>query len=341
MENVIKINQNSTYDHIQAFLNDLESENTKKSYKAAISDFFKWKYKKIPMEFINPTHLNSLTYPDMKGYRSSLRKKYSCNTVNNRMNALYSLLKDLVKIQERGQYVYTYRLNDLRLKPLKNTDAEEYGYVEWEEVTNWINYLLNSDQNNKEGKAAMFHIGRLTGIRKEGLCQAQFKDLIKEDGVWTLKSVLKGNKYKYSLNDDDAQMLLNLKKTDDPKEKIFKMSVKTIERTFAHILEVFNVPEERNVVPHSLRGLAIYEAYESSGRDILVAQKLAGHESIETTYNYIKKRRELHAQPTLYMGEEFNSSEVDSLTVEDWKAIYSKMNRSAKYEMLRILKQKI
>lgn len=337
MENVIKINQNSTYDHIQAFLNDLESENTKKSYEAAISDFFKWKYKKIPMEFINPTHLNSLTYPDMKGYRSSLRKKYSCNTVNNRMNALYSLLKDLVKIQERGQYVYTYRLNDLRLKPLKNTDAEEYGYVEWEEVTRWIDYLLNSNQRNKEGKAAMFHIGRLTGIRKEGLSQLDFTDLVKEDGVWTLRSDLKGNKYKFALQNKDAQMLLKLKTTDDPKEKIFKMSVKTIERLFKHILEVFKIPEERNIALHSLRGLAIYEAYEASGKDILVAQKLAGHENIETTYGYIKKRRDLHAQPTLYMGKEFNNESVNELSDDDWKKVYNNLSRSAKYEIQKLI----
>lgn len=339
LSNVVEMNFGNVYEDVKLFLDSQESENTRIRYEREIKRFISWKFKK-PIQQVKECDINSLDYTDMLKYRNYLRRKYSRTTTNGAMYAIYSLLKTLKKVKRNNEFAYSLDIESLRLKPLNETDKEEYGHVEWEEMDEWIDYLKSlPKRQNPDRKAAFIQLARITGIRKQGLSNLKFKDLKKEDGVWTLTHTLKGKKRKVSISNKDAQMLLDLKITNDPNEKILKMSTKTMERTFNQIKKHFNIPKERNIVLHSIRGASGYEAYLASGKDMLVAQTHLGHEDIRTTYNYIKQREEIQMQPTLYMGKNIDNNDVKDLTSEDWSKVFNNLSRSAKYEILHEIKE--
>lgn len=340
MGKVIELKLNTAYDHIMFYLNGLESENTRKKYEKDIKRFVKWKYN-IPLEHLQPEHFNSLTYTDMKKYRDYLRRKFSVSTTNGAMIALYSLFKELNRYQDSdGNYIYNIDVERLRVRLFKNNQVEAYGDIEWEEVDQMIEYLKNSDIPNKEAKWIWLHIARLTGIRKTGMVNLRFKDLKKiSKNEYILTHRLKGKKYEIPLRKEDAELLLSLKREGDTEDsKILGLSEKTLERTFDMLKEAIGIDESRNVTIHSLRNLAAWEAYCSSN-SILAVQKLMNHESIETTYQYIKRRQEKLESPTLYMGLEMDGEKVKHLTGEQIAEIFNNLSRSAQYEIVKRMEE--
>lgn len=342
MDNIVRLEREGTVkDHIEDYIGALETETTKIRYRNDISRFLQWKFKNTPVEHLQYRDISGLTYSDMKKFQTYLRKRYANSTVNGNMYALTSLFKELKRIRDKeGNRVYDLSIEDLQVKKLKE-NKEEYGYVEWDELSQWIEYLLSlPESQNPKRKAAFVHIARMTGMRKQALSDMKFKDLKQVDGIWTITHYIKSKKHIIPIQDKDAEILLELKQTSDPNEKILKMSTKTMERILNQIREHFEIPSERKIVLHSIRGEAGYEAYLSSGKDILAAQQLLGHESIETTFNYIKKRESISTHPSLYMNKDFDDMDcVNELDKEDWQEVFNRMSRSSKYEVAKILKE--
>src|SRR5699024_9961233 len=114
----------------------------------------------IPIEHIQPEHFNSVTYTDTKKFRSHLRRKYSASTTNNKMVGIFSLFKELNKIQHEktGEYLYNINVDQVRTKSLKVTDVNSSGDITWQETNNWIHYLNKSDIANKYNKSAFIHV---------------------------------------------------------------------------------------------------------------------------------------------------------------------------------------
>lgn len=339
--NVVELKSKTAYEDILLFLDGLEAEATATRYGKAIERFVEKQFK-VSIQFVQARHFNSLTYTDMYKYRNYLRKQgFAASTINNEMTALFNLFKELNKIQrENGVHPYQLNVDQLRTKSLKIVETNSSGDLTWEEVDEWIDYIKHSEMANKESKWIFLHIARLTGLRKESLAQLTYRDLRKSGSVWQIVSTLKGKTTTISINDEDAELLFGLWKDKGNKdEKILKMSTKTMERLLNDIKRIFEIPEERNITIHSLRGLSIYEAYLASGKDILVAQKHANHSSIETTYNYIKNREGAISQPTLYMGRSFDENCVKEIDKKQWMEIFTQLSRSAQYEILNIIEE--
>lgn len=337
-DNVIELKTKTAYEDVLFFLEGLEAEATVQRYRKAIERFIKKLYD-IPLQHVNESHFNNLTYSETKRYRDYLRKKYAASTVNNEMTAIFNLLKELNKIQrDDGSYPYSLNVDQLRTKSLRVKDVNSSGDISWEEASEFIDYLMNSGEvANGRVKGIYFHMARVTGFRKQALCELRFKDLRRSDNVWKLKSTLKGKSHQVSLKDEDADLLLELKETSDRNEKIFKISEKTIERTMDLIKKKFEIPEERRVTIHSFRGLSGWEAYLASGNSIVATKEHLNHSSMETTYGYISRRKSELEQPTLYMGKEFNIEEVKDISQEQWLEVYNELSRSAKYEIQSVI----
>ncbi|MCA1021617.1 hypothetical protein [Halobacillus litoralis] len=340
MEKVVKLNKRNGIDDINFFLDGLEAEETVKRYRKSIERFVQKLYG-IDLDFVQPEHFKKLTYTDMKKYRDYLRRKYVANTVNNEMAGIYSLLKELNRIEVDGEYIYDINVERLKVKRSKVTEIDSSGDISWEETDAWIKHLGEEQVANHERKIAFIHLARITGLRKEALAQLAYKDMRElEDGIWQLRSTLKGKTTEVSIKEQDAQMLLKLRVDEkDSKEKILKMSTKTMERLMDYIKKTFQIPEERKVTIHSLKGLSVYEAYLSSNNSILVAQEHANHSSMETTYSYVKNREKKRQQPSLYMGKDLNEGKVNDLTEDQWKEVYAKLSRAAKYEILQAIEE--
>jgi len=293
------------------------------------------------LQHVQQHHFNSITYTDTKKFRDSLRRKYSANTTNNKMVGLFNLFKELNKIQNdmTSSYLYNINVDQVRTKSLKVTEVNSSADITWEEVQSWIDYLNESDIANKKNKSSFLHAARITGLRKEALCNLTYRDIRKSGDTWIIKSTLKGATKRVSIKDKDVELLFDLwKSKGDKDEKVFKMSTKTAERLLIHLKDTFSIPEERHVTLHSLRGLSIFEAYLSSGMDILVAQAHAGHSKIETTYGYIKSRTDTMEQPSLYMGKDFdNNNNIRNLSNKKWENVYNELSRSAKYEIEKVM----
>lgn len=339
--NVVKLKTKTAFEDILFFLEGLETESTAKRYKKAIERFIKKLYD-VPIQHVQEYHFNSLTYSETKKYRDFLRRKgYAASTVNNEMTALFNLFKELNKIQrDDGSYPYSLNVDQLRTKSLKVKEVNSSGDITWEETDDWIEWIKNSKLANKDSKWIFIHLARITGLRKEALANLTYKDIRRSGDTWQIKSTLKGKTTRVSIKDDDAELLFDLwQNKNDKSEKVLKMSTKTMERLLQIIKEEFNIPQERNITLHSLRGLSIFESYLASGKDILASQRHANHSSLETTYGYVKNREDISSQVSLYMGKNFNEKNVEGLSIDQWKHIYGKLSRSAKYEIDHIMNE--
>ncbi len=280
----------------------------------------------------------------MKKFRKYLRRKHSANTVNNTMNSLYSMLKEIRKLDP--QNYRDLHVEDLRLKPLKVTDVQNTGEISWHESQQMIDYLKNLPTRRlPKQKATLFHIARQTGIRKGnkkdeiGLLGLKFKDLKYENDMYVLYYKIKGKQSYMAIKDEDAQILLDLKESDDQEEFIFKLSDKTVERTMAELQKVLEIDEGRNISFHSLRKLSGIETYEATGRDIEATKNHLDHNSIETTKTYIQRTENLQNSPSLIIGQDLDCDELDGLTMEQIKELFNNISRSAQYEILNKKKE--
>src|SRR5690606_2548998 len=112
------------------------------------------------------------------------------------------------------------------------------------------------------------------------------------------------------------------------------LSETTVGRTFDILKEAIAIDESRIATIHSLRTLAAWVAYCSSD-SILAVPKLMNHESIETTYQHIKRRQEKLDSPTVYMGLDMNTNQIKHLSSEQFTEIFSQLSRSAQYEIVQ------
>ncbi|WP_226035641.1 tyrosine-type recombinase/integrase [Aquibacillus saliphilus] len=339
MDNVVRLNQQEFfYDHLEDYISGLDTESTRINYRQRIKKFLSWKFPNESIHHISTNDINMISYVDVKKFRDHARKKHASSSVNGIMYALYGMFRYLKRIKDdKGNHVYSIDVEELKVRKLKESDKEEYGFIEWDELSDWISYLrTDKSVANGEKKAVLIHTARLTGMRKQDLANLKFKHLQKIDGVWTLQSRIKGKQKKYSLTEEDAELILNLKKTDDSDEQIF-FATKTMDRLIAHLREQFNISPDRNIVFHSIRGESAYMVYLSSGRDILKVQNHLNHSSINTSFNYISKRNSIQQDPTLYMNQNLGVDTVDELSTEQWKDVYNELSRSAKFEIKDIM----
>lgn len=338
---IVSIKEYNVKKDIMDYIDGLETENTKKRYLANIKKFIEWKWKK-PMEFLVVDDINSINYTDMKKFRDSMRRKYSAGTVNNILTTVYSLLKELKKVQEKGTREYVYDIDDierLRVKQFKNKNVKHAGYLTWEETDEWIEFLNGSEESNKEKKILFLKLSRQTALRKEALVNFKYSDVRQEDGVYVIHSFLKQRKHKVAIPDELAEEIFNSMRIGDTKDsKVLGMSGKTCERLLDMLKEEFEIEDERNITLHSLRNLSAWEVYCLTG-DLLAVQDHLGHEDISTTYQYIKDRKSTESAPSLYIGQELDEDIVKDVNSDDWCRIFEQLPRNVKYEIVNKVKE--
>jgi integrase len=331
--NVVQLNNQSVYNRIMAYINDLSSENTRKSYLKNYKEFFM---------FTRNKHLHDLTEDDLvfnrgeiQNYRTYLRrhKHYKGTTVNQRINSLRALFAEL-------SLDYNF-INPMifKLKPLDTSDSETIGFFESRDEA-MLFVQKAKELSNGEMKSIIFDLAIHTSGRLNALTKIKPKDIVQQDDdIWLVKIIDKGRKVrkrpitKRLANRIFDYIQKNRIKKDD---YIFQISTRQIQKDIDKLCEMLNIDPERNISFHSFRKVAsMYEIVEN--KDPKAAQLALGHSDPSTTLKwYAENNADYSQEAGITMEQEVDVSRLEQLTKEQLLMIIGQSSRSTKKELNRL-----
>jgi integrase len=137
----------------------------------------------------------------------------------------------------------------------------------------------------KETKKYLVLLSLDTCIRKSAILRLKWSDFEEaEDGI-VIKGIDKGNtEFRKKISKEFYNELLTIKKTSD---KVFNVNDNVIDGLMKRYREFFKISPDRKIVWHSVRKAGIMFRFRLT-KDILEAQKAAGHKNINTTQIYLQ-----------------------------------------------------
>lgn len=290
---IIKIESDSKkiYDQIQKFLDGKEtksskrqSNDTKKAYEKDIRDFFICtRNKEINELNVYDLEISLDDYEDfIKEMRQSM--SYSNSTINRKLYATKSLFK----------YLHLKKINGKRIveeidfldgiSPMPN-ESESHGVLSIEEVKRMAELSLEEREKSKI-KYYFFILGLDTALRKEELLALKWSDFQPGKHTVVIKGLGKGNrKFRKEISID---LFNRLQEINNGQERVLTISSSAIESLFSRLRKRMDIPEERNIVIHSIRKAAINHFYQTT-KDPFATMKFANHQSFNTTTVYIQE----------------------------------------------------
>jgi integrase len=106
--------------------------------------------------------------------------------------------------------------------------------------------------------------------------------------VYAIKVFQKRKYMTVAIPDELALKLLNASTND----KVFNVSIHTLNLTFSKYKEKYEIAPERNIVLHSLKKAGTDYVYYNSGKDIVATAKATHHSSIQTTFKHYAGKNE-------------------------------------------------
>lgn len=328
---VIQLNTvGDVYSIIKTFIRSLalNSENTARNYEMDIRQFFEMTRGKS-IEHLTVEDLQ-FTYNDILDYQLYLAERYSTNSVNRKINVLRSLYHKLAA-------------NDIPVNPmvfdipkLKESDAESYGTLTWEEAKQMIE--LAKKERNGEEKSLLIELAVMTSIRLTALLNLKWKNFEQKDGFWVVKVIDKGNSVdEKPIKNELYQRLLTLKSKN--KEKVFSVSESTANRLVKKLAKEMGIDEERNIVFHSLKKVGINWVLDTTG-DLVLASKQGNHKSIQTTYNYyLDRNKDFSKYAGLTMGEKPDLEQLRNVDIDVLIKAIGSLDLSVQHALLNKVKQ--
>jgi integrase len=309
--NVVSMYTNEVYEDIKAFLGEItiHSEKTKVAYEKNIRQFFEIMCSK-KIEHLSKDDLVFKRNDILKFRKILVDKGYANGSINQKLSSIKSLYNNLESNE--------YKLNTsiFNIKRLKN-NPNSYGSLSQTEAERFAEMAL-TERNLKNEKRLLILFAIRTSFRLDEILNVTWNDFEYVNGVYTVKTIGKGQKKnKTAISQKLYNELLMIK--NEKSKKVFQMDEKTINRTMDRLRKKLGISQERNIVFHSFRGVAIDWELETTG-DIRKAAQQGNHSSIETTYrHYINKSKDYTQVPGVRMEEEIDLSFLDGLTVEDFK----------------------
>jgi integrase/recombinase XerD len=301
MNNIVSTDKNklSIYQNIQeetVWFENFISENSKETYRYAITQFIKFLGIKRKEELRNIKNIHVIRFRD-----SLLENGLSPSTVNNRLSAISSLFKHLIEQQ-------IVKINPVIgvKRSRMNYDVVKSRRLKKQDVSDLFG-LINKDTLKGIRDSAIMHILFYTGCRISEIAKLKVKDYYEDDGYKILDFIVKGGKQNsVALNteahrvidcyleqaehgeDYDAPLFQNVSRNPNHEKKaaLTRMALTKVWRSYVKILGF------DRCWPHSARATFITQALES-GTDIADVQATVAHTSIRTTKMY-DQRLKLH-----------------------------------------------
>lgn len=335
--NVIHINENSVFSDIMVHLDDKEvySKNTRLAYEESIRQFFKIMRGKE----IEHVILNDLIFKrnDIINYRNKLIKDfgYANGTINTKIIAIKGLFENL-KAND-----YDVNPSIFKIKRLKD-NPNSYGNLSQTEAERMAHAVFKTEKRKAQIKHLAIMFAIRTSFRLDEILNVKWSDFEYFNGVYKVFTIGKGEKKNTTaISNKMYNQILELKENDHENDKVFKVSSDAITDMMKRLRIELNIPEERNVVFHSFRKVAIDYEFETTG-DIKKASLHAGHSSIDTTFkHYLEKNRDYTQTPGVKMDEELSLDFMEEMNVEDFKEFFQHSSHKVKLDLCNYFKNKL
>ncbi|WP_310877012.1 tyrosine-type recombinase/integrase [Priestia megaterium] len=285
MASVYKLENEVTevYEHIQNFISQLESEETKKSYKSSIGHFFKViKGKKVSELTFNDIQLKIKNVDDYVSYLLDYEEKTAA-TVNKKMSAIKSLVN----------YLYPRDIvdsnTDKAVRSFKRRKEETEGYdsLTHNEVLRMIELAKTKEQGKL--KELLIKLALDTCLRKSELLSLKWSDFIDIEGEKDIRfsGYGKGKKqFKKAIGRKLYNELLELNTGES--ELVFNITKNHFHESMKELIKELNISSNRKIVFHSIRKAGAKIHYINSGKDIRYVQSILGHSDPKTTAIYLE-----------------------------------------------------
>lgn len=325
--NVVELYKKEVADKINEFLEfrKYKSVNTAKAYKHDIEVFYN-----KPIEYITENDLNDTDLQQFKNFIKDNKNKVSNATIRRRLSAVKHMLKFLAVPNKKGEIPIVKDIGFLEgiselVEQLPIND-NQHGKMSAEEVYQIAIWAGKNEKKNADIKEYLIKFALETGTRI-GACLSLLWTDVKEieDGEVLIHYIGKGNKDTYIRITEEFYNEILCLKYKYKNEHIFPISVRSAERVIDNYREAYNIPKERKIVFHSIRGAAARFAFKLYGNNIQAAQKKLNHRSSDTTEKYYLRDKDIHADGMISM-----KNKVDQ---DLYKKVDDKMRLQALEEM--------
>jgi integrase len=305
-EKVIKFENESTkiYEIIEGWFRELnrnnrdyediyegETSKTQISYETDVRLFLR-----LVRDKTEGSELEYLTYDELQFTQEDLEEfkekildmrssdgKYTYK--NKSLNRKLSAIKNFIKYLAKKKLVKD--ISFLQLVTSEKEKDNHYGVLSINEImVDMVNWIMTYEKHNKEVKKYLVLLSLDTCIRKSALLRLKWSDFIVDDNRIILKAIDKGNhEFRAEISNELYNELLTIKGDSD---KVFEgITKEAIDKMMQRYREFYKINPERKIVWHSIRKAGVTFRFRVT-KDILEAQRAAGHKNITTTQIYIE-----------------------------------------------------
>jgi integrase len=181
-------------------------------------------------------------------------------------------------------------IKDISFLQLITSEKEKdnhYGVLSTNEIMDdMVNWIMTHEKHNREVKKYLVLLSLDTCIRKSAILRLKWSDFMVEDNRVKLKAIDKGNhEFRAEISKEFYDELLTIKGDSD---KVFEgITKEAIDKMMQRYREFFKINPDRKIVWHSIRKAGVTFQFRVT-KDILVAQRAAGHKNITTTQIYVE-----------------------------------------------------
>lgn len=314
------------YSSILTFLNrkGQDSKNTKDTYQRHIQDFFKTMRNKELSELLEEDLV--FTKTQTKTYQVALKEQYKGSTVNNVISALKECYNQL---EDDG---FSVNASWFNLDRYDEHDSESWDAFTHEEVIQIIN-LVSGTRAGRQ-KSLLVRLAYATAFRKKSLLDLKFSDIVEVNGVWYIKTLGKGNKWSHKKLSDDLYNELMEFKEEVGRDKIFTLTIKTVNKMMDYIRTNMDFGSRR-IVFHSFKKASIEEVAVVSGNDLKAMQAHGDHSHPSTVINNYMAKKKLEDLVEIDINNNIPVEEFEKLTRDDLLELVMNADRNTQIQLLR------
>lgn len=335
-ENVVELYKSELYEEIQSYLyGEIQNKNTRTSYNRDIRQFFKTVLRK-DIEHITIEEIKTIKKKDILNYRKHLTDNFELanSTINNKISSVRSLYLYL-------SADYSVNTSIFNIKGLK-VHHESYGSLSQTEAERFAETAWKTEREKPFQKKLMILFATRTSFRLNEVLNVRWRDFEKYcDGVYKVTTFVgKGDKHNTTaISENLYKEICKLKEENkltkwkgDP-ELVFQISVSAIGDMMDRVKIKLGIGEDRRIVFHSFRGVAIDYILEAEG-DITKAAIHANHSNPMTTYkHYVNKTKDWSKTPGVMMELGVDMSFLDNVTLEQFRDFFIKSSDKLKLDL--------